>query len=97
MSRKKEFRAAAESANRTRAESTGQRQAAQARQALIRLQEANDLSHQRWIDVLHHRAEHPSWTLRELARTMRPPMTKNSYAALLRRALAADANPTSET
>lgn len=88
-SRKKKLTAAAESANRTRAESTGQRQAARAREALIKLQSANDRSHQRWIDVLRHRAKHPSWSLRELAETMTPPMTKSAYAALLRRALRA--------
>lgn len=88
MTRKK-LTAAAVAANKRRAEDTGQRQAARARAALAKLRAADDRSHQRWIDVLQHRADHPHASLRELAQTISPPMSKSAYAALLRRALQA--------
>jgi len=44
---------------------------------------------QQWIQVLAHRIENPHMTLAELAAAMPAPMTKNAYAALLRRALRA--------
>ncbi len=88
MTRKK-LTAAAVAANQRRAEVTGRRQAARARAALAKLRAIDDRSHQRWIDVLQHRAEHPHASLRELAQTMSPPLSKSAYAALPRRALRA--------
>lgn len=73
--------------NRRRAHQTGQRHAEQARDALARLQGGILYGH--WEAVLRHRADNPTASLRELAETMTPPITKNAYAALLRRALRA--------
>lgn len=87
--RKKKLTAAAVAANKRRAEVTGRRQAARARVALAKLRATDDRSHQRWIDVLQHRADHPLASMRELAESMSPPMSKSAYAALLRRALQA--------
>lgn len=86
---RKKLSAAAQAANTHRARVAGQQQAAQAREAIAILLASTDRSHQRWIDVLRHRAKHPSASLRELAETMTPPMTKSAYAALLSRALRA--------
>lgn len=73
--------------NRRRAHQTGQRQAERAREALDRLQGGILYGH--WEAVLRHRADNPTASLRELAETMTPPLTKNAFAALLRRALRA--------
>ncbi|MGD9622275.1 MAG: helix-turn-helix domain-containing protein [Mycolicibacterium sp.] len=76
-------------ANRRRATRIGQRQAEQARHALAVLTAATTDRHPQWVDVLRHRADNPTASLRELAESMTPPMTKHAYAAQLRRALRA--------
>jgi hypothetical protein len=79
--------------NRRRAVAHGARQSELARQALTVLQARGDL-YTHWEAVLRHRADHPTYSLRELADTITPPMTKSAYAAQLRRALrAAGATP----
>lgn len=74
--------------NKRRSLQHGQRQAEQAQQALDVLQTRGDL-YTHWAAVLRHRADNPTRSLRELADTMAPPMTKHAYAAQLRRALRA--------
>lgn len=79
--------------NRRRALAHGARQSELARQALTVLQARGDL-YSHWELVLQHRAEHPTYSLRELAGTITPPMTKSAYSSQLRRALcAAGATP----
>jgi len=70
-----------------RSRETALRQTEQAKTALpeLRAADRNPL----WIAVIEHRIAHPDATLRELAESMTPPMTKHAYAAQLRRALAA--------
>ncbi|GAT07693.1 MULTISPECIES: helix-turn-helix domain-containing protein [Mycolicibacterium] len=72
-------------ANMRRARETGQRTSAQAQQVLAELLASGRYPH--WVAVLQHRVDHPTASLRELAQTMVPPMTKDAYAAQLRRAL----------
>jgi hypothetical protein len=72
-------------ANMRRARRTGQRQSALALQALAVLAANGTYPH--WVAVLQHRVDNPTASLRELAQTMAPPMTKHAYAAQLRRAL----------
>lgn len=77
-------------ANRRRASRIGQRQAEQARHALAVLATAPQRHHHpHWVYVLRHRCDNPTASLRELAESMTPPMTKHAYAAQLRRALRA--------
>ncbi|OKH81411.1 hypothetical protein EB73_29320 [Mycobacterium sp. SWH-M3] len=78
-------------ANQARAAASGQQQAALARRALDVLQaQAPMPAHmQRWIEALQHRIDHPDAALAELGQSMTPPLTKNAYAALLRRAFRA--------
>lgn len=83
---------AGRAANCRRASKVGRRQAVLARHALTVMEASSrpaTQQQQRWIQALRHRADHPDTTLRVLAETMTPPMTKNAYAALLRRALRA--------
>lgn len=86
---KTRLKLAALAANRQRSEVAGREQADQARRALKTLQEANDQAYQRWIGVLQQRIEHPTYSLRKCGEAMSPPMSKNQYSALLRRALLA--------
>ncbi|PJE01159.1 MAG: hypothetical protein CK429_35720 [Mycobacterium sp.] len=74
-------------ANAVRARQAGQEQAVLARAAVavLRMQEGPHVT--RWIQALQHRIERPDATLAELSQAMYPPLTKNAYAALLRRAL----------
>lgn len=78
-------------ANQARASSSGRHQAELARRALAALQEraAGAAHEQRWIQALQHRIDHPDAALAELGQSMAPPLTKNAYAALLRRAFRA--------
>lgn len=80
---------AALAANRARAEEVGRVQADRAARAVLVLQAAGDRAHERWVEALQHRADHPTLTLRQCGETMTPPMSKHQYAALLRRALLA--------
>ena len=73
-------------ANRRRSRRTAQRHSAAARQALDALATRIEPNHP-WRAVLAHRAGNPTASLRELADTMTPPMTKHAYASHLRRAL----------
>ena len=70
-----------------RSRETALRQTEQATLALPVLRAANP--NPLWITVLEHRIANPAASLRELAETMAPPMTKHAFAAHLRRALAA--------
>lgn len=78
-------------ANAERASHAGRQQAALARRARAHLaaQEQPGVHVQRWIAALEHRIANPHGSLAELGQSMSPPMTKDAYAALLRRALAA--------
>lgn len=80
-------------ANAVRARQAGQEQAVLARAAVavLRMQEGPHVT--RWIQALQHRIERPDATLAELSQSMYPPLTKNAYAALLRRALRAPKSP----
>lgn len=75
--------------NRRRAAAAGRRQAGLAQHALVVVCACGDSRRMRWIAVLHHRIDNPAASLRELAETMTPPMSKDAYAAALRRALRA--------
>lgn len=74
--------------NRRRAIEHGKHQSELARQALALLQARGDL-YTHWEAVLRHRLDNPTYSLRELAETSTPPMTKGAYASQLRRALRA--------
>ena len=74
-------------ANASRASQAAREQAALARKALAALQTQHGAHVARWIEALQHRIEHPEATLAELSQSMNPPLTKDVYAALLRRAL----------
>lgn len=86
---KTRLKLAAVAANRQRSEAAAREQADQARRALKTLQAASLPVHQRWIDVLQQRIDHPSDSLRTCGEAMRPPMSKHQFSALLRRALQA--------
>lgn len=77
-------------ANAERASHAGRQQASLARRAVAVLAGQQAEAHvQRWIAALEHRIANPGGSLAELGASMTPPMTKDAYAALLRRALAA--------
>ncbi|MGB8402615.1 MAG: helix-turn-helix domain-containing protein [Mycobacterium sp.] len=80
-----------ESANAARSSAAAHHTVASARRALPVLAQRSRLNGpvQQWIQVLAHRIENPNMTLAELAESMPTPVTKNAYAALLRRALRA--------
>lgn len=87
---KTRLKLAAADANRQRSEAAAREQAAQARRALKKLQAVACLPvHQRWIDVLQQRIDHPSDSLRACGEAMCPPMSKHQFSAMLRRALRA--------
>lgn len=78
-------------ANERRVSCAATRRVVQAHQALAVLESCElDLEHSRhgwlWIEVLRLRITHDSASLTDLAAAMSPPMTKDRYAALLRRA-----------
>ena len=73
-------------ATRRRAREVGQRQAELAQKVLAQLN-ASGNPNPRWIAVLEHRINNPAASMAELASTMTPPMTKNTYFSLLRRLL----------
>lgn len=74
--------------NRRRAAEAGRQQAVLARIALRALQDQPPAPHHdRWIVALRHRIDNPDGALADLGQSMTPPMTKDAYAALLRRAL----------
>lgn len=85
-------------ANQARASASGRQQADLARRALDVLQEqAPTAAHvQRWIQALQHRIDHPDAAMAELGQSMTPPLSKNAYAALLRRAFRASGVTDSE-
>lgn len=81
-------------ANAARAADAAHQRAAQARAAIQvlecgcqRVQMPPHASRKQWIEVLSMRAENEAAPLSVLAASMSPPMTKDRYAALLRRAL----------
>lgn len=78
-------------ANQARAAASGRQQADLARRALAVLQEQTPAAAhvQRWIEALQHRIDHPDAALAELGQSMTPRLSKNAYAALLRRAFRA--------
>jgi DNA-binding transcriptional regulator WhiA len=85
--------------NQARAGRAGRRQVALARRALGVLQEerrGSDLHVSRWVQALAHRVDHPEMTLAELGQSMTPPLTKDAYAALLRRALRKAGDPSTQ-
>ncbi|MCV7286105.1 hypothetical protein H7J87_12270 [Mycolicibacterium wolinskyi] len=86
---KTRLKLAALASNRQRSEAAGREQADQAQRALKVLQESGDHAHQRWIDALQQRIDHPTYSLRKCGETMTPPLSKHQYSALLRRALLA--------
>lgn len=75
-------------ANQARASEAGHQQAELARRALTVLQrQPRSGAHvQRWVQALQHRIDHPDVALAELGQSMSTPLSKNAYAALLRRA-----------
>lgn len=82
-------------ANADRAQKAAQTWVVEALQALeaIRVAAPNmagprGISVRQWVKVLEVRAANDGASLRELAALMTPPMTKNAYAAALRRACA---------
>ncbi|MEY8019067.1 helix-turn-helix domain-containing protein [Mycobacterium servetii] len=77
-------------ANSRRAAEAGRRQAHVAREALAVLRAGG--GRQQWLNALELRVARPDSSMGELGAAMTPPMTKDAYAALLRRAVrAADA------
>lgn len=80
------LRSVAADANARRAKRAGRRQAEQAQRCLDQL--AGE-ARQQWIAVLRLRVERPDASLRELAAAMDPPITKDAYGALYRRAVEA--------
>lgn len=80
--------AAGLASNRRRAIAHGKLQSELSRQALKILRTRGDL-YTHWETVLRHRIENPTYSLRELADTITPPMTKGAFASQLRRALRA--------
>lgn len=80
-----------ESANAARSSAAAAHTVDAARRALPVLAQRPRLygAVQQWIQVLAHRIENPHMTLAELGESMPVPLTKNAYAALLRRALRA--------
>jgi DNA-binding transcriptional regulator WhiA len=80
-----------ESANAARSSAAADHTVAAARRALPVLARRPRLNGavQEWIQVLAHRIENPHMTLAELGESMPTPVTKNAYAARLRRALRA--------
>lgn len=92
-------------ANERRAEAAGQRRTTQAREALALIEGDNPnvhlpsrVSRDQWIEALRLRISDENASLRELASAMSTPMTKDQYAAILRRAcqLAASAGQPSQ-
>ncbi len=79
---------AGQDANARRSRAAAERQAQQARRALAVLTERGDL-YDHWAAVLQQRVNNPTASLRDLAAAMTPPMTKDAFAAQLRRALTA--------
>jgi hypothetical protein len=77
---------AGQAANMRRARNSAQRQTTNARQAFDVLSAIDDAP-PLWLAVLTQRINNPAATLRELASNMPEPMTKDAYAAHLRRAL----------
>jgi len=80
-----------ESANAARSSAAAAHTVDAARRALPVLagRRRLDEAAQQWIQVLSHRIDNPHMTLAELGASMPTPLTKNAYAALLRRALRA--------
>lgn len=63
------------------------RQVTEAAAAVAVLSAVGDPDYQRWIDALELRVRRPQDSLRQLAGAMTPPMSKDRYSALLRRAI----------
>lgn len=63
------------------------RQVTEAAAAVAVLAAVGDPDYQRWIDALELRVRRPQDSLRQLAGAMTPPMSKDRYSALLRRAI----------
>lgn len=87
-------------ANARRSRTAGQRQAHEARQCLARLTGDTETAVadragvtpetvRRWTAALRLRVDRPHASLRELGAAMNPPLTKDAYAALYRRAVRA--------
>lgn len=76
-------------ANEARANAAAHRQviAAQAALEVLGARPAVGPHVQRWTQVLQRRVDNPAMTLAELGQSMVPPLSKDAYAAVLRRAL----------